>query len=289
MLDYVFLSQLGIRPIYLTAGLLAGAGWVGVALAPSLPLILASRLLAGTLFGVFQANTAAYIAEISQPALRGSLAVMLGPLYSLGCLYTYLTDWLAEDWRTTAWLQLLSVALMAAAVRMPESPHWLVQRGREEEALAALIQLRGPRYDAKQELAEIVASKKAFGDDVGLLGKLCSRVFLLPFLRIGVLLLLCEWAGTRVVEAFLEVILLESHTSLVEVGSWPVVVAGVQLAASLVSTLLLRICPRKPLFLSSTGGMTVALAGLAAHLQLAGPAWLPLACLLLHSACKVTL
>ena len=84
-----------------------------------------------------------------------------------------------------AWLQLLPVCILAISVFfVPDSPYWLVERGREEEARQALLTLRGPHYDIEPEFAEIVNkkhAKEAVGR--GVAETLASRVFFLPFLR----------------------------------------------------------------------------------------------------------
>ena len=49
---------------------------------------------------------------------------------------------------------------------MPDSPVYLVSRGRLSEAKAALTFLRGPQFDAEQEVASIqqsVAASRAAG------------------------------------------------------------------------------------------------------------------------------
>ena len=61
---------------------------------------------------------------------------------------------------------------------------WLVERGREEEARKSLRILRGADYNLDEELAEIVAKKRAkelTGKSVG--STLVSGTFWRPFLR----------------------------------------------------------------------------------------------------------
>ena len=84
-----------------------------------------------------------------------------------------------------AWLQLVPVCILAISVSfVPDSPYWLVERGREEEARQALLTLRGPHYNIEPEFAEIVNkkhAKQALGR--GVAETLGSRVFLSPLLR----------------------------------------------------------------------------------------------------------
>ena len=111
---------------------------------------------------------------------------------TLGSLYTYICGYLVQSWRGVAWLQLVPPALLAVSVlAIPDSPYWLVQHGRVAEARAALVRLRGPRYCVEQELAEIVDKRQRQGGErPGVLAALANRAFLLPFARIGALMLI---------------------------------------------------------------------------------------------------
>ena len=140
-----------------------------------------------------------YNAEISHPDARsvhkltqkqslisrGSIGTIISNLFTLGCLYTYVSSYFIASWRTVAWIQLLPCALLGISCYFaPNSPYWLVERGREEEARKSLRLLRGPDYDLEDELAEIVAKKRAkelTGKSVA--STLASRTFLRPFLR----------------------------------------------------------------------------------------------------------
>ena len=55
---------------------------------------------------------------------------------SFGCLFTSVVGYLTESWRSVAWvLAALPLApLVTQAIVMKESPYWLVEQGRNEEA-----------------------------------------------------------------------------------------------------------------------------------------------------------
>ena len=48
-----------------------------------------------------------------------------------------------------------SLVFLLLCWRLPESPVWLMRRGREEEARLTLAWLRGKKYDIEPEIAEI--------------------------------------------------------------------------------------------------------------------------------------
>ena len=130
----------------------AAASWVMVALAQQVWVIHLSRVISGFLFGIFQANGKVYNAEIAHPDLRGSLGTIIGNMFALGSMYTYLLGYFIHSWRTIAWLQLVPTCLMGISVFfVPDSPYWLVEKGRYEDAKESLVILRGSNYDVSDE------------------------------------------------------------------------------------------------------------------------------------------
>ena len=232
-----------------------------VALSHHIWVIFLSRIISGVIFGVFQANGKVYNAEIAHPDFRGSLGAIIGNMASLGSVYMYLTGYLVHSWRTVAWLQLLPVCIFGLSVCfIPDSPYWLVERGRVDDARRSLIRLRGNKYDVETELVEIVNKKKrkeALGKST--LQTLCSRTFILPFLRIGTLIILTQWTGISVLGSYMVTIFIEADSSI-DPTLAPILVCTVQQMFSLLATFILRVSPRKPLFLLCATGIAISIS-----------------------------
>jgi len=263
---------LGARMTFILCSPIAGLTWVMIATSHHVWVILLSRIISGFLFGLFQANGKVYNAEISHPDVRGSIGTVISNLFTLGCLYTYVSSYFIASWRTVAWVQLVPCVLLGVSCFFaPNSPYWLVERGREEEARKSLRMLRGPDYDLEEELAEIVAKKRAkevAGKSVA--STLASGTFLRPFLRIGTLMMITQWAGINVITAYMVTIFTTSGSSL-DPDLAPILVSCVQQALAMLSTGILRVCPRKPLFLICASLMAAAQFGHATYYYLVQP------------------
>ena len=56
---------------------------------------------------------------------------------------------------------------------------------------------------------------------------LCSRIFLVPFLRIGSLMIITQWAGINVITAYMVNIFIQAGSSI-DPNLAPILVCGVQ-------------------------------------------------------------
>ena len=239
----------GPRRTLLVSAPICALTWVMVALSHRIWVIYLSRLIAGILFGVWKTTVKVYNAEIAHPDLRGSLGAMISNLFALGNLFTYLLGYSVSSWRLLAWLLLLPSIVMAVVVFfVPDSPYWLLEKGREEDARSSLSKLRGPDYNIETEFAEMLNKKKSKDPDQSVLSLLFSKVFFRPFIRIGLLSVITHWAGISVVSSYMVNIFQDAGVSI-SPSAAPMLVSSLQLVLSLVSTFILRVAPRKPLFL----------------------------------------
>lgn len=148
------------------ASLIYAAGTIACVFAPTLPVLLAGRVLVGLGLGVALHAAPLYIAETAPPALRGQLVAYKEAAIVGGIVLGYAAGALNGDaglWRETfAPALLLEVWMLAQALGLPESPRWLALRGREDEAVAAIAQLRRcSETEARAELAALAPAPSA--------------------------------------------------------------------------------------------------------------------------------
>ena len=98
-----------------------GALWSGFA--PSIEQLIIARLFLGIAIGVSSFAVPLYIAEISPANKRGSLVSMFQLMITIGVV--------------PALILLIGMAFM------PESPRWLISRGRDEEGKSVLARIEG--------------------------------------------------------------------------------------------------------------------------------------------------
>ncbi|RNJ52950.1 hypothetical protein D7B24_002608 [Verticillium nonalfalfae] len=116
--------------------------------ANSLPIMLLSQLLEGIPWGIFIANSPAYCSEIVPMRLRAPCTQMLQMFWAIGAIivggttYAYAEEPRAISYRIPIALQWMFPTPLAVLMFLaPESPWWLVRKGRLEQAANAVSRL----------------------------------------------------------------------------------------------------------------------------------------------------
>ncbi|XP_054736627.1 facilitated trehalose transporter Tret1-2 homolog [Anastrepha obliqua] len=107
--------------------------------------LLVSRFCIGIAMGIASAPVGVYSAEISLPRIRGRLILGTSVSIAAGIMVIYLVGYfIRNDWQLIAMLCCAyQIVAMLCVIPMPESPSWLVSKGRYEEAKRALNYFRG--------------------------------------------------------------------------------------------------------------------------------------------------
>ncbi|GFS82101.1 proton myo-inositol cotransporter [Nephila pilipes] len=102
-----------------------------------------------------------YIAEVSPQESRGLLVTINNCAITSGQLLASLVDGAFSKDHMHGWRYMLGIAAVPSIIQfvgflfMPESPRWLIGKGRYEEALAALRRVRGPNDNIQAEFQAI--------------------------------------------------------------------------------------------------------------------------------------
>jgi len=151
-------DRLGRRKMVLIAAVIFAAGSIGMALSPTISVLIFFRIVTGLAVGAASALVPTYISEISPTDLRGSLSSVFQLAITLGILLAYMVNFAlagAEAWRWMLGLAAVpAVVLFVGMCLVPETPRWLIKNNLMDEARAVLRRSRG-RQDVEQEVKEI--------------------------------------------------------------------------------------------------------------------------------------
>ncbi|WP_028403091.1 sugar porter family MFS transporter [Ectobacillus panaciterrae] len=146
---------------------------LGCALAPNVTVMVICRFLLGLAVGGASVTVPTYLAEMSPAESRGRMVTQNELMIVTGQLLAFTFNAIIGNTmgdNSHVWRYMLSIAALPAVflffgmIRVPESPRWLVSKGKNGDALRALGQIR-KENQAKSELSEIEA---AFAKESGI-------------------------------------------------------------------------------------------------------------------------
>ena len=154
-------DRLGRKKALTIVGLLWGISSIGSALAQNMAELNLFRICGGAGIAVAMLVSPIYVAEISPPRIRGRLGTTNQLSIVAGGLFAFLASYafsFSGEWR---WMLACGVVpalfLLIGLLFVPESPRWLIEKGRELEAIAILSRISG-RIEAVASAREISAS-----------------------------------------------------------------------------------------------------------------------------------
>ncbi|CAG9087445.1 unnamed protein product [Plutella xylostella] len=130
-------------------------GWVLITFAQNVAMLMVGRFITGIAGGAFCVTAPAYTSEIAQDSIRGSLGSYFQLMITVGILFAYAVGSYTSVFVFNILCGCIPLVFGAVFFFMPESPKFLVVKGRNEEARDALIWLRGAEYDVDSELNEL--------------------------------------------------------------------------------------------------------------------------------------
>jgi MFS transporter, SP family, sugar:H+ symporter len=270
----------GRRTVLILSAVLFLLSALGAGMANTSMMFVIARVIGGFAVGAASVISPAYIAEVASARYRGRLATVQQIAIIGGLFCAFLSNYLLAKtagastealwmgyaaWRWMFWMQAFpSLLFLLLLLFIPESPRYLMVKGRKGDAREVLTRLYGPA-EAAAKSAEIDASLSAdhhrprLSD---LISKTTGKVRSIVWVGIG-LATFQQLVGINVVFYYGAVLwqavgFSESDALLINVLS-----GGLSIGACLVTILLIDRLGRKPLLWAGSLGMAVSLAAVA--------------------------
>ena len=254
------------KTLFLCAALYALSG-VFSAVVGTFGQFLCARFVSGLGIGASSMICPVYIAELAPARLRGRL----GSLFQLGIVAgIFLTLFINagiqhgrdEAWNAAAgWRWMLGAEAVPALLLFillfftPESPRWLIQAGREEEARRVLADVTTPAAAA----AEIGAVQEALTHHEGTLGELFHARFRAPLTLAVILMAVSQFSGINAVMYYSTKIFTSAGVGVADAFASSIVVGLVNFVFTFVAVVFVDRLGRRPLLLAGLALQVVAL------------------------------
>ncbi|KAK3874248.1 hypothetical protein Pcinc_020801 [Petrolisthes cinctipes] len=273
------LDRVGRRKTLICVSPVMAVGWVIIALAPNLAVVLVGRAACGLVTPFLFSGACVYNSETPEPWLRGRLGSLSTLLLTIGILLSYVVGHLAS-WRNSCYILACPCLLtMLAVLLVPESPYFLMLKHRRNEAKAALLWLRGPKFNLETEMEAMEEKISEVGRKMDYRELLKPRTRK-PFIIALFIHTLQQVSGGNILIMYTGTVFISA--GVVNHGMATVYVGLVQLAGTMCSLLLMDHLGRRPMIITSTfimGSVTVVLGGcyyVNDVLGLGWPSWIPL-------------
>ncbi|MCU0786445.1 MAG: sugar porter family MFS transporter [Verrucomicrobia bacterium] len=288
-----FSDKLGRRPALLLAGVLFFVSAVGTAIPQTFTTFVIYRLIGGIGVGIASMVSPMYIAEVSPARHRGRLVSLNQFAIITGMLLVYFANYfiaqqgdqawnVATGWRWMFGSEALPAALFTLlAFFIPESPRFLVEAGRTEQARAILTNVDGPEHAAR----EIAAIQDVLKQETGSLRQLLAPGLRLVLVIGLALAVLQQVTGINVFLYYAPEIFKQLGQGVDAALLQTIVVGAVNLLFTVVAIWTVDKLGRKPLMLVGAAGMGVCLVGMGAAAQAGALALWVLAFVLGYIAC----
>ena len=223
-----FSDYLGRKLTMLISAALFSISAIGCAVCGSFDALVAYRIIGGIGIGIVSIVSPIYISEVSPAKIRGTLVSLYQLAVTVGFLLAYLANWVidanidssltlrmtegtlnASDitlWQkmmhTEAWRGMLGSETLPALLFfliiffIPESPKWLIVKGRLQKASAVLAKI----YSTPEDIdAEIAVTRDSLGEDKGRWSDLLKPGIIIAVIAGSAIAILGQFMGVNAV------------------------------------------------------------------------------------------
>lgn len=278
-------DRLGRKGVLIYAALIfIVSAWGSGIVNSSLPFIF-YRLIGGVAVGAASMIVPAYISEIAPPAIRGRLASLQQLMIVIGLFSAFLSNYLIAGyagsaldeiwlgyaaWRWMFWVEIIpSILFLILLLFIPESPRYLVAKGKTAQARSIFQQLTTEDPDAL--IADVQSTftqqrQSRFSDL-----RAHNRIGIHPVVLAGLgLAILQQFTGINVVFYYGEVLWRAAGFTEQDALLTNVISGSVNILFTFVAIYLIDRVGRKPLLLTGAIGQGLALGCMALIFGLSG-------------------
>ncbi len=182
-------QKYGRKKVLIWIGIFFTVSSLGSAIAPDPYIFSFFRFVGGLGIGVSSVAAPTYVSEISTPSSRGKLVAMYQFNIVFGILLAFLSNYFlkgvggSNDWRWMLGVMAIPSFIYSALVfTIPESPRWLITKGRDAEAKKVLARIGIENVEAEAHAIKAGVQHEDHGKAVGFFSSKHSTILWLAFL-----------------------------------------------------------------------------------------------------------
>ncbi|XP_063698880.1 facilitated trehalose transporter Tret1-2 homolog [Culicoides brevitarsis] len=252
-------------------------GWTFIYFAHNLEMLLVGRILSGLSVGLMGPACSVYLSEMSDPKYRGLFLGTPSMALSIGILVIHIIGTFLS-WRLTALVSCsIPILCVFCMAMVPESPSWLLSKGKFDEAAKAFKWLRGGSMESEQEFKSMSEKQKqSQASEVETLPfwvklRLNARKpeFYKPFSIVFLCFFIMQLSGPNTMAFYSVNVMRETLGSGINEYVAMIIIDLLRAFMSIVACFMLKIAKRRFLAIFSGVGTVLSLFSLSGYLTLA--------------------
>lgn len=271
-------DRFGRKKLLMLSAILFLCSAIGTAGSADYTLLILARMMGGMGVGVASIVAPLYISEIAPAAIRGRLVTFYQLAITAGILVAYLTNAgllslsltyqhqslgellnyivVQEVWRSMLGLGVIpSLLFLIGLCFVPESPRWLIYKGREQEGINILTKISGSLSAA----ADVLLLKKTPKQESGSYKELFAKEMRRPLL-IGLLLpLFSQFSGINAIIYYGPRILNDAGINITNALLGQIIFGLANFLFTLIAVWKVDQMGRRPLYIIGAIGATISL------------------------------
>lgn len=248
-----------------------------------------ARALLGLGSGNVLTSGCVYVGEISEDHLRGFMECILQIMLNCGSIMLFAMTPFLNLKTLTICCCLVSIFSLLLLLSLPESPYYLISKGKPDEAESVLMILRGKvePSDVAEEMKKIVNTvEEDMANRGSFLDLFVARRNVKPFVLSAILVTICCLSGYTVIGSYITVIFAETGSNVDE-NMAALILSCMQLVVTFVASPFSDRVGRRPILMTSFAGSVLGLSLMALHFYLKeyttlDTNWLPLISLIIY-------
>lgn len=252
----------GRKKTLLIAALLFFISAIGSALSEHLNIFIIFRFFGGIAVGTASMLAPMYISEISPAGKRGSLVSLNQLAIVIGILVAFFSNYLLSSTGGNNWRWMLAVMGLPALfffmtlLFIPESPRWLIQKGKKKEAYNIMEKISGTEL-AKIELDEV--ERSVTSENKGSYREVFSKK-ISPLIWMGIVVaVFSQVTGINSIMYYAPMIFAKTGIGMNNALIQTIAIGAVNLIFTLVAIRYIDRFGRKPLLIIGSIGMAISL------------------------------
>lgn len=240
-------------------------GWLLIAFAQHVAMLMVGRFVIGVAGGAFCVTAPTYTSEIAQDSIRGKLGTYFQLMITIGILFSYVIGSYTSVLTFNLLCTCIPIIFGITFFFMPESPNFLVVKGRNDEARQALIRLRGNTYDVDTELNGLkYKAEESQSRNMSFLESIMRKTSLRAILICYALMVLQQLSGINAV-LFNTTDIFESAGAVIPSEVSTIIIGVIQVIATFISSMIVDKLGRRILLLFSALVMCLCTTALGVY------------------------